>query len=63
MNPLMYRCVSFVVTLLSLKWHKSFSAQSTEIRRLLQMGRVVTIENAVDLFYNVTKGTECFLAL
>jgi hypothetical protein len=27
------------------------------------MGRVVTIENAVDLFYNVRKGTECFLTL
>lgn len=60
MNPVVYRCVSVVVTLLSLTWHKSFSTQSTEIKRLLQMGRVVTIENVVDQFYNVTKGTECF---
>jgi hypothetical protein len=63
MNPVVYRCVSVVVTLLSRTWHKSFSTQSSEVRGLLQMERVVTIENAVELGYNVIKGTEFFVTL
>jgi plasmid maintenance system antidote protein VapI len=63
MNPVVYRCVSIVATLLSRMWHKSFSTQSSEIRRLLQMERAITIENAVELGYNVMKRTECFVRL